>query len=43
MGLFYAASRHFDDLFTWYSAPLTLPSLVKKREPVPRESKLLIE
>ncbi|KAJ3573006.1 hypothetical protein NP233_g2706 [Leucocoprinus birnbaumii] len=38
-----AASKHFDDLFRRYGAPITILNLVKKREPVPRESKLLDE
>ncbi|KII90287.1 hypothetical protein PLICRDRAFT_91346 [Plicaturopsis crispa FD-325 SS-3] len=40
---FTAASRHFDDLFRRYGAPITILNLIKKREPVPRESKLLDE
>ncbi|KIK09521.1 hypothetical protein K443DRAFT_82832 [Laccaria amethystina LaAM-08-1] len=38
-----AASRHFDDLFRRYGAPITILNLIKRREPVPRESKLLDE
>ncbi|KAJ3557105.1 hypothetical protein NM688_g1653 [Phlebia brevispora] len=38
-----AASRHFDDLFARYGAPIMILNLIKKREPVPRESKLLEE
>lgn len=38
-----AASRHFDDLFSRYGAPVMILNLIKKREPVPRESKLLDE
>ncbi|KAJ6606402.1 SacI homology domain-containing protein [Mycena vulgaris] len=38
-----AASRHFDDLFKRYGAPLMILNLIKKREPVARESKLLDE
>ncbi|EGN94851.1 hypothetical protein SERLA73DRAFT_61835 [Serpula lacrymans var. lacrymans S7.3] len=38
-----AASRHFDDLFRRYGAPITVLNLIKRREPVPRESKLLEE
>ncbi|PPQ98648.1 hypothetical protein CVT24_004146 [Panaeolus cyanescens] len=38
-----AASRHFDNLFQRYGAPITILNLIKKREPVPRESKLLDE
>lgn len=40
---FTAASKHFDDLFQRYGAPITILNLIKKREPVPRESKLLDE
>ncbi|KDQ54485.1 hypothetical protein JAAARDRAFT_38159 [Jaapia argillacea MUCL 33604] len=40
---FTAASRHFDDLFRRYGAPITILNLIKKREPQPRESKLLDE
>ncbi|EMD35062.1 hypothetical protein CERSUDRAFT_54339 [Gelatoporia subvermispora B] len=35
-----AASRHFDDLFSRYGAPILILNLIKKREPQPRESKL---
>ena len=38
-----AASRHFDDLFARYGAPITILNLIKTREPQPRESKLLEE
>lgn len=38
-----AAARHFADLFKRYGAPLMLLNLIKKREPVPRESKLGVE
>ncbi|KAE9404895.1 hypothetical protein BT96DRAFT_916565 [Gymnopus androsaceus JB14] len=38
-----AAARHFDDLFKRYGAPITVLNLIKRREPVPRESKLLDE
>ncbi|KAI0030726.1 SacI homology domain-containing protein [Vararia minispora EC-137] len=38
-----AAARHFDDLFTRYGTPVTILNLIKKREPQPRESKLLDE
>ncbi|KAJ7632128.1 SacI homology domain-containing protein [Roridomyces roridus] len=38
-----AASRHFDDLFKRYGAPIMILNLIKKREPVARESKLLDE
>ncbi|TFK69821.1 hypothetical protein BDN72DRAFT_944042 [Pluteus cervinus] len=40
---FTAAAHHFDDLFMRYGAPITILNLVKRREPVPRESKLLDE
>ncbi|TFK37658.1 SacI homology domain-containing protein [Crucibulum laeve] len=38
-----AASKHFDNLFKRYGAPITILNLIKRREPVPRESKLLGE
>lgn len=38
-----AASRHFDDLFRRYGTPITILNLIKRREPQPRESKLLDE
>ncbi|KAG6837048.1 hypothetical protein H0H93_015619 [Arthromyces matolae] len=38
-----AASRHFNDLFKRYGTPITILNLIKRREPVPRESKLLHE
>lgn len=38
-----AASRHFNDLFAHYGAPIFILNLIKRREPVPRESKLLDE
>lgn len=38
-----AASRHFNDLFARYGAPIFIVNLIKRREPVPRESKLLDE
>ena len=38
-----AASRHFDNLFKRYGSPITILNLIKRREPVPRESKLLDE
>ncbi|KAI9571915.1 SacI homology domain-containing protein [Boletus coccyginus] len=38
-----AASRHFNDLFARYGAPIFILNLIKRREPVPRESKLLDE
>ncbi|PCH43055.1 hypothetical protein WOLCODRAFT_74198 [Wolfiporia cocos MD-104 SS10] len=34
------AARHFDNLFARYGAPIMILNLIKKREPVPRESKL---
>jgi len=40
---FTAASKHFDNLFRRYGAPIMILNLVKKREPVPRESILLVE
>lgn len=38
-----AASKHFDDLFARYGTPITILNLIKRREPQPRESKLLEE
>lgn len=38
-----AASRHFNDLFARYGAPIFILNLIKRREPIPRESKLLDE
>ncbi|TFK20447.1 polyphosphoinositide phosphatase [Coprinopsis marcescibilis] len=38
-----AAAKHFDDLFKRYGTPITILNLIKRREPVPRESKLLDE
>ena len=38
-----AAAQHFDDLFRRYGAPITILNLIKRREPQPRESKLLDE
>ncbi|KAI0691187.1 polyphosphoinositide phosphatase [Cytidiella melzeri] len=38
-----AASKHFDDLFSRYGTPITILNLIKRREPQPRESKLLEE
>ncbi|KAG6916548.1 hypothetical protein DXG01_006431 [Tephrocybe rancida] len=38
-----AAAKHFDALFARYGAPVTILNLIKRREPVPRESKLLDE
>ncbi|TDL16362.1 hypothetical protein BD410DRAFT_816753 [Rickenella mellea] len=40
---FTPASRHFEDLFKRYGTPLVILNLIKKREPIPRESKLLDE
>ncbi|KAG2005981.1 polyphosphoinositide phosphatase [Coprinopsis cinerea AmutBmut pab1-1] len=40
---FSAAAKHFDDLFKRYGTPITILNLIKRREPVPRESKLLDE
>jgi len=40
---FTAAARHFDDLFSRYGAPIMILNLIKRREPQPRESKLLDE
>ncbi|KIO33239.1 hypothetical protein M407DRAFT_65651 [Tulasnella calospora MUT 4182] len=40
---FAAASRHFDNLFARYGAPLYILNLIKSHEPQPRESKLLHE
>ncbi|KAI0071223.1 hypothetical protein K474DRAFT_1712651 [Panus rudis PR-1116 ss-1] len=37
------ASRHFDSLFARYGAPVMVLNLIKRREPQPRESKLLDE
>lgn len=38
-----AASLHFNNLFQRYGTPITILNLIKKREPQPRESKLLYE
>uniref|UniRef100_A0A0W0FVL4 Putative polyphosphoinositide phosphatase n=1 Tax=Moniliophthora roreri TaxID=221103 RepID=A0A0W0FVL4_MONRR len=38
-----AAARHFDNLFKQYGAPIEILNLIKSKEPVPRESKLLVE
>ena len=38
-----AATLHFDDLFARYGAPVYVLNLVKSRERIPRESKLLKE
>ncbi|KIY44512.1 hypothetical protein FISHEDRAFT_51229 [Fistulina hepatica ATCC 64428] len=38
-----AAARHFDNLFLRYGTPIIILNLIKRREPVPRESKLLDE
>lgn len=40
---FTAAAKHFDDLFKRYGAPIMILNLIKRREPQPRESKLLDE
>ncbi|KAG9014934.1 phosphatidylinositol-3,5-bisphosphate 5-phosphatase [Tulasnella sp. 427] len=40
---FAAASRHFDNLFARYGAPLYVLNLIKSHEPQPRETKLLHE
>lgn len=37
------ASRHFDELFKRYGTPIMILNLIKQRERVPRESKLLDE
>ncbi|KAI0785573.1 polyphosphoinositide phosphatase [Abortiporus biennis] len=37
------ASRHFDSMFEHYGTPIMILNLIKKREPQPRESKLLEE
>ncbi|KAL4063987.1 SacI homology domain-containing protein [Scleroderma yunnanense] len=37
------AARHFNDLFARYGTPIIILNLIKRREPVPRESKLLDE
>lgn len=38
-----AAAKHFDDLLKRYGAPIQILNLIKRKEPVPRESKLLDE
>ncbi|KAK2460382.1 hypothetical protein APHAL10511_007547 [Amanita phalloides] len=38
-----AAAKHFDNLLMRYGAPITILNLIKRKEPVPRESKLLKE
>lgn len=38
---FKAAARHFDSLLEKYGGPIIVVNLVKSKEPVPRESKLL--
>ncbi|KAF7305142.1 Polyphosphoinositide phosphatase [Mycena kentingensis (nom. inval.)] len=38
-----AAARHFDNLLKRYGGPIMILNLIKKREPVARESKLLDE
>ncbi|THH05147.1 hypothetical protein EW145_g5006, partial [Phellinidium pouzarii] len=40
---FTPASLHFNDLFKRYGTPIIILNLIKRREPVPRESKLLDE
>ncbi|KAL5533429.1 FIG4 [Sanghuangporus sanghuang] len=40
---FTPAAMHFDNLFSRYGAPIMILNLIKRREPVPRESKLLDE
>lgn len=40
---FTAAALHFDNLFLRYGGPITILNLIKKREAIPRESKLLEE
>lgn len=37
------ASQHFDNLFSRYGGPIMILNLIKRREPQPRESKLLDE
>jgi hypothetical protein len=37
------AAKHFDDLLGRYGAPIFILNLIKSRETVPRESKLLFE
>lgn len=37
------AAKHFDDLLGRYGAPIFILNLVKSKETVPRESKLLSE
>lgn len=37
------AAKHFDDLLGRYGAPIYILNLIKSRESVPRESKLLFE
>jgi hypothetical protein len=37
------AAKHFDDLLGRYGAPIFILNLIKSRETVPRESKLLAE
>ena len=37
------AALHFDNLFARYRAPIYVLNLIKKRERIPRESKLLVE
>lgn len=40
---FTPASIHFDDLFKRYGTPIFILNLIKRKEPVKRESKLLDE
>ena len=40
---FTPASLHFNELFKRYGTPIIILNLIKRREPVPRESKLLDE
>lgn len=40
---FTPASIHFNDLFKRYGTPIIVLNLIKRREPVKRESKLLDE
>jgi hypothetical protein len=37
------AAKHFDDLLGRYGSPIFILNLIKSRESVPRESKLLFE
>ena len=40
---FTPAAKHFNNLFQRYGTPIYVLNLIKSREPVPRESKLLDE